>query len=182
MQPPINVPLATSVSISELVQSETTQSSDASVVPELATEGLARGEASETHPVLEEISQLGRSQQLHQVAHLARYVYHADSVVRVAVAFALGELAATRQGKGVEAIVPILSKLAQDANPQVRLQAVAALGSIQSPIVLPLLQQAQRQSDSKVSKAASAALQHLKYVQPSKKLAAETFNRSRKTR
>jgi hypothetical protein len=167
------VPLAASLTVSELVQpspvgaseaSEGIQATEGDSAPPIAPAKSQPLDNHEPYDVLEEIAQLGRGE-TQQIDRLARYIDHPDSDVRVAVAFALGELAASRQGKGVEEAVPLLSSLSEDANLKVRLQAVIALGKIQSPIVAPLLQQAETHFDNEVSQAARNALQQLKLAE-----------------
>lgn len=171
--PEADVLLAASLSVSDLVQLEATAASASSqrllAFPDHDSAATAAGKPHSSPSVLsilEEVERLGRTGQIDPVAPLARYVYHSDPAIRVAVAFALGERAKRQQGRSAEAIVPVLSKLTQDANPQVRLQAVIALGEIHSSEVLPLLEHAQRQTDARIRQAASAALQQLKFVQP----------------
>lgn len=112
----------------------------------------------------QKLDTLGRSGQIQQVAYLIRYANHADREVRATVASALGNLAANRQGSQIETVVNILGKLSQDLKPEVRLQAVQALGKTRSATALSWLQQAQRSPDSTISKAATAALQQLKPI------------------
>jgi hypothetical protein len=167
-RPETEVPLAASLSVSELVQSDAAGASEVSGGTQSGesdsiSDAIAPSKAQplnnhEPYDVLEEIAQLGRGE-IQQIDRLAHYINHPDSDVRVAVAFALGELAASRQGKGMEEAVPLLSSLSEDANLKVRLQAVIALGKIQSPIVASLLQQAETHSDREVSHAARNALQ-----------------------
>ncbi len=115
---------------------------------------------------------LGRSGQLSQVANLTRYAGHADSGVRAAVATALGNLAFSRSGIGVEGLIPILARLSQDSKVDVRVAAVQALGYIRSNQVLPWLQRAQRSSNGRVNRAATIALQQLKLSYQPKSTAA----------
>ncbi len=127
------------------------------------------------------IAQAGRSGQLQQTSYLKRYVNHADSQVRAAVATALGQLASNRHGSAVTDLIPLLGKLCQDSNVNVRRAAVVALGQVQSPNVLPLLHQAQRQPDRSISQAAAQALQKLKLHYYPKPAPAAAKARSTKT-
>lgn len=127
--------LATSLSVSELVQSE---AEGVAHQVSQADEGAFHPSATapqEHHTLLEEIAQLGRAGQIEQIEQLAHHVHNPDSVVRVAVAFALGEIAERHQGNSLDAIVPLLNELSQDTDSQVRLQALAAIGRIQLPDV-----------------------------------------------
>jgi len=93
---------------------------------------------------------------------LAQYASHADSQMRVAAAESLTQMVLRDQGRGVERIVPLLGTLSQDSVQAVRLQAIAGLGQIRSPRVLPWLSRALKSPDSQVNKAASQGLQQLK--------------------
>jgi HEAT repeats len=79
-------------------------------------------------------------------------------------AVSLGRMAAANalRSDGQRA-VETLGKLTQDANSEVRLAAVEALGTIKSEKVIPLLQKALRDSNSAVAKSASAALNKFKF-------------------
>lgn len=130
-----DIPLAASLTVTEVVnplEVEPTvalQSSDSGIQAAPSSE-----DSLEQHPahhnLLQEIAQLEPGHQ-NQIDHLARYIRHSDNVTRAAAAFALGELGAKTQGKELEQIVSILNQFNEDANPQVRLQAVTALGKAQ---------------------------------------------------
>ncbi|NJP10347.1 MAG: hypothetical protein HC866_13455 [Leptolyngbyaceae cyanobacterium RU_5_1] len=116
-----------------------------------------------TFPQLNQtIAELGRTGQANHVAQLTRYATHRDEAIRIAVASALGGIAAHNSGKGVEHIVPILGKLSQDAKQQVCVSAVEALGKIRSKSVLPWLQRALKHPNASVVKSAYSAIQQLK--------------------
>ncbi|MEC4806783.1 MAG: HEAT repeat domain-containing protein [Jaaginema sp. PMC 1079.18] len=59
-------------------------------------------------------------------------------------------------------IIPILGKLSQDSDSQVRQVAVQSLGQIKSPQVIPYIQAALRDSDSEVVLTASKTMNDLK--------------------
>lgn len=81
--------------------------------------------------LLAELAQLEHSGHHEQIAHLSRYTQHSDSVMRATAAFALGELADKTQGQETAEIAALLQQFTQDANPQVRSQAIAAMGKLQ---------------------------------------------------
>lgn len=118
-------------------------------------------EASEN--LTQEILAWGQSQDLKYIPKLVAYTTHPDSIIRANVASALGQIAAHQPTRGeVERLIPILGKLSQDSNIQVKQFAVQALGSIRSQKVLPYLQQALLSPSGSVMKAAHDALQNLK--------------------
>ena len=91
------------------------------------------------------------------------HLQHPDSQVRQQIASSLGHLAAT-QGMTAEVkrAIPTLEKLSKDTNPQVRQQAIIALGNIKSDRVIPMLQKALRDVNPQVVCAASSALSKFK--------------------
>ncbi|MFY7806173.1 MAG: HEAT repeat domain-containing protein, partial [Limnoraphis robusta] len=62
----------------------------------------------------------------------------------------------------IQQAIPTLAKLSQDSNPQVRQDAVKALGEIKSEKVIPFLQRALRDSNYAVVRAATVALEKFK--------------------
>ncbi|MBD2019460.1 HEAT repeat domain-containing protein [Leptolyngbya sp. FACHB-36] len=136
------------------VTDPTPEASSAHDPLEPASASEASGSAQET----DTIAQLRSTQ---SVAYLTRYANHSDSAVRVAVAETLGRRAVARE---TATIVPLLGRLSQDSQIDVRVAAIASLGAVRSPAVLPWLQQAQTHPDGRVSKAAAAALQSLKSI------------------
>jgi len=132
-----------------------------------------------TPELSQRILSLGKSGQFSQVANLTRYAGHSDSSVRAAVATALGNLAFSRRGIGVEALIPVLARLSQDSKVDVRVAAVQALGYIRSNQVLPWLQRAQRSSNGRVNRAATIALQPLKLGYQPKSTAASVQKKPR---
>lgn len=123
--------LATSLPVSEVVQPEADGVAHPVGMTEAETVHPASAAPQAAHTLLEEISQLGRSGGVEQIEQLAQHLHHPDTVVRVAIAFALGELAERQQGQNLAAIVPLLNELSQDADSQVKLQALAAMGRVQ---------------------------------------------------
>ncbi len=122
----IEVPLATSLTVTEVLH-------PAEVEVSLQF-GRALEEPSETVAhvnLLNELDELDHSDHHGQIAHLSRYVEHSDGVMRAAAAFALGELLAKSDRFEVEEISALLHQFSQDANPQVRLQAVNAFNKMQ---------------------------------------------------
>jgi len=134
-EPIAEVLLAVSLPVSELVQPHNVEiAPDLTFVDQSGTASVATFEAHSEenhhwHEVLEELAELGQSESS-GIDRLNQYVHHPDSVVRAAVAFTLGEIATKRQGQDREISISLLSELSQDENPQVRLQAASALGTI----------------------------------------------------
>lgn len=134
---PPDVPLATSLSVGDVVQPL-----DVEIPPirdAIAGEQSSPDEtdaATSNHPtVLEEIAELGRAeQQGYELDRLAQQLHHPDSEVRVAVAFALGELAARRSPNHLTEIIHLLNQLNQDTDLLVRQQATAILAGLESSI------------------------------------------------
>jgi HEAT repeat protein len=137
----LDLPLAVSVSVTELAQSAPPSVStlDLNLVPpELAVPELASakadrqsGQAEPHQSVLAEIAELDRTD---AVSHFQRYLDHPDDVVRAATVFELGELAAQRSGPEASEILDLLTPLSQDPDPQVRSQVVVALAKLQAAI------------------------------------------------
>ncbi|MCU0541790.1 MAG: HEAT repeat domain-containing protein [Oscillatoriaceae cyanobacterium Prado104] len=100
----------------------------------------------------------------YSVAQLMGCVQSRNPDDRKFAAVSLGRMAAANalRSDGQRAI-ETLGKLTQDANFEVRLAAVEALGTIKSEKVIPLLQKALRDSNSAVAKSASAALNKFKF-------------------
>ncbi|MGL5061913.1 MAG: HEAT repeat domain-containing protein [Microcoleus sp.] len=100
----------------------------------------------------------------YSVAQLMSCVQSQNADDRKFAAVSLGRMAAANalRSDGQRAI-ETLGKLTQDANYEVRLAAVEALGTIKSEKVIPLLQKALRDSNSAVAKSASAALNKFKF-------------------
>lgn len=107
----------------------------------------------------------GASGQLRTLPLLARYTTHPSPQIRSAVAQAVAKIAARQPLRTeLEAAIPVLGKLSQDHNLEVRQAAVQALGQIQSAKVLPYLQQALKHPAGGVGKAASTAIARLKLL------------------
>jgi chromosome segregation ATPase len=97
------------------------------------------------------------------VSELITHLQHPDSHVRQQIASNLGHLAATQgMTADIERAIPTLEKLSQDVDPQVRQQAIAALGNIKSEKVIPTLQKSLRDVNPQVVQSASAALNKFK--------------------
>lgn len=111
----------------------------------------------------QEILAWGQSKDLKHLPKLMQNATSSDAIVRGNVAIALGQIAASHPvRKEIEQAIPVLGKLTQDSNLQVRQFAVQALGAIRSEKVLPYLQQALLSPSGSVMKAANDALQNLK--------------------
>ena len=105
----------------------------------------------------------GASKDLKYLPKLMQSATSSDSIVRGNAAIALGQIALSHPvRKEIEQAIPVLGKLTQDSNLQVREFAVQALGSIRSEKVLPYLESALLSSSGGVKKAANDAIQSLK--------------------
>jgi hypothetical protein len=117
----------------------------------------------ELEDLTQEILAWGQTKELKHLPKLIQNASHSDSLVRGNVAIALGQISASHPVRNeIEQAIPVLGKLAQDSNLQVRQFAVQSLGTIQSDKVLPYLQQALLSPSTSVMKAANDALQNLK--------------------
>lgn len=137
----VDVPLAASLPVRDVVNSEQT---DVAAMP-TATEDLGdltgnefgedvqtgEGSQRDRQSILDEIADLGRTDQEDALSHFMEYTNHSDRAVQVAAIFELGELAAKRQGQSVEEVVQRLRQLSESDDPAVRSQAMVALGKIQ---------------------------------------------------
>ena len=130
-----DIPLAGSLSVSEVMQPcEVEPSIFLKNEPlESTIAGLSsHDQTMHSNSLLEEVAELAPGGHNSQISHLAHYLNHADPVMRSAAAFALGDLAPHCHGEDLEKIFSALNQFSQDANPQVRLQAVTALGNLKS--------------------------------------------------
>lgn len=112
-QPQAEIPLATSLKISDVVD------------PELSVESTSEA-PHHTQPVLEEVEQLEHLE--NTLNQLAIRVIDPDRLMRLAVAVELGELA--KQGHSVDRVVALLNQLMEDADVEVRVQAGASLAMV----------------------------------------------------
>ena len=109
------------------------------------------------------IHDLGAWPQLSALPQLLGYIRDPNPEIRSSVASSLGRLAASCPLTAeIERMVSSVGQLSQDAHPQVRESAIAALGEIRSDRVFPYLQRALSDANPNVKKAASQALQKLK--------------------
>jgi hypothetical protein len=123
-----DIPLAGSLSVSEVIHpSEVEPSIFLKTEPhESAIAGLSsHDQTTQSNSLLEEVAELAPGGHKTQISHLAHYLNHADSVMRAAAAFAPHS-----HGEDLEKIFSVLHQFSQDANPQVRLQAVTALANL----------------------------------------------------
>ena len=127
-----NISLAGSLSVSEVIHpSEVEPSIFVKTAHESAIAGLSsHDQTTQSNSLLQEVAELAPGGHKTQISHLAHYLNHADSVMRAAAAFALGDLAPHCHGEDLEKIFSVLQQFSQDANPQVRLQAVTALANL----------------------------------------------------
>jgi len=127
-----NISLAGSLSVSEVIHpSEVEPSIFVKTAHESAIAGLSsHDQTTQSNSLLQEVAELAPGGHKTQISHLVHYLNHADSVMRAAAAFALGDLAPHCHGEDLEKIFSVLHQFSQDANPQVRLQAVTALANL----------------------------------------------------
>jgi hypothetical protein len=112
-QPKPEIPLATSLRISDVVE------------PELSIESTS-DTPHHAQPVLEEVEQL---EQLEETLNqLAARAIDPERLMRLAVAVELGELA--KRGQAVDRVVALLNQLMEDADVEVRVQAGASLAMV----------------------------------------------------
>lgn len=112
---------------------------------------------------LADIVAWGQSGQAVYLSLLSHYRYHPDTAYRSQTAAAIGAIAAAHPPRyEILQALPTLAQLRGDAEPQVRRAAVAALAHIHDAQVVPLLEQALRDSDSEVVQAASVAIARFK--------------------
>ncbi|MBE9116919.1 HEAT repeat domain-containing protein [Lusitaniella coriacea LEGE 07157] len=103
-------------------------------------------------------------QNITSVLQLNASIHDRDKQVRAQIASTLGELAKTPLVKReLERTLQILGKLCRDSSAIVRYEAVKALGQIESDRAIVPLQQALRDVDRNVVKAASLALSRFKF-------------------
>ncbi len=117
-QPEADIPLATSLTVSEVVHPSETE-------PQIDLGITQHAPAHESHhaSVVEEVTHLEHDGE--KLEQLAQQANHSDGNVRIVVAAELGEFAA----QGNERAIAILNQLSQDVDPQVRVQAAASLGT-----------------------------------------------------
>ncbi len=138
----LNLPLAVSLSVSELVhpktRSHSTEQPDLdSILPDSAGAELeaAKPTSPEHQSVLAEVSQLDTLDSEDAIAQFQRHLNHPDDIVRAAIVFEFGETAAQYQGAKAAEAKAVLMQLNQDPNPNIRTQVVLALAKI-DPIIL----------------------------------------------
>lgn len=112
-QPQAEIPLATSLKISDVVEPN--------AIDEFTSETVHHAQ-----PVLEEVEQLEQLDE--NLNQLATRVIDPDRLVRLAVAVELGELA--KRGQSVDRVVALLNQLIEDADVEVRVQAGASLAML----------------------------------------------------
>lgn len=129
--------------------------------PRLTRPGLSLEQRQE---LANAVLTMGQSKQMTHLPELRRLSTFSAGEVREAVALSLGEIATAYPGSPVaRQVIPLLGKLSQDPNPSVRYAAVSALGQLPSVRSVPFLRRSLRDSDTRVVKAASSAMERLKY-------------------
>jgi hypothetical protein len=101
------------------------------------------------------------------IPQLLQYTNHPSPSVREGVAKALGQIATARDiHTYLPQVISILDSLSHDRHLETRYQAIVTLGQIKSDRAIPTLTAALHNPCSKLAKAASAALERLKYYAP----------------
>ncbi|MBW4538935.1 MAG: HEAT repeat domain-containing protein [Myxacorys chilensis ATA2-1-KO14] len=133
-----DIPLATSLTLSEVVDPVSPKKiAIPDLYPDYPLEFEQQAHSHHAPDVLQEITQLDHQSKKDQIAHLAEYVQHPDSVLRVAIASTLGGLLSNTQGDDRQAAIALLTRLSQDADSHVRVQAAASLGELHSTEIMP---------------------------------------------
>jgi hypothetical protein len=156
---PVTAPATTPVTAPVTTADRTTPS----MPPFAAIQDPKRPSTPELQDLSQEILEMGMSKQLRFVPKLTQYANHSDAKIRSYVAYALGQIAMPHTVKAeIETIIPVLGKLSQDKDLEVRQMAIKALSSIQSPKVLPYLEKGLLSSAGSVQQMANTAIQKLK--------------------
>ncbi|WP_107667491.1 HEAT repeat domain-containing protein [Cyanothece sp. BG0011] len=118
---------------------------------------------NESKSLAQTIKDWGDSNSSNYIPPILNYLTHSDASIRVTATKALGRLMRTNNlnAKMRQAILA-LGRLTRDPVLSVRLAAVEALSKVKSPVVIPFLKVAQKDSNSQVVKRASAALTDFK--------------------
>lgn len=138
----VSLPLAASLPLQEAIQPKPSDvlpdliPGTSTIIEATAETGIETGHDRDQQNVLEEIAQLGEGISKTAIADLTRHAYHADSMVRAAVALTLGERATQDQGHLPDEWLALLNQLLQDSHAEVRRQAATALGKIQHSVDL----------------------------------------------
>lgn len=117
-QPTPDIPLATSLRISEVIE------------PSLETDSPPEA-THHSQPVLAELEQLEQVEET--LNQLTSKVIDPDPFMRLAVAVELGELA--KRGQAVDRVVTLLNRLIEDADLEVRVQAGASLAMLPNALI-----------------------------------------------
>lgn len=145
----------------DMLLEETAPSSDESSAMAVAEEIAVPAAATATLPA----RPAADLQSLPSVLELRQLADHTDPDVRQEVAQRLGAISHRRKLRAeLKPMIPVLGRLSQDHSPQVRTQAVHALGRVQSMQVLPFLRRALQDRSPEVIQAAAIAIRQVKPV------------------
>ncbi len=134
-----------------------------SMPPFAAIHDPKRPNTPDLQDLSQEIISLGTTQKLSNVPRLLQYRKHDDPLIRCYVAHALGNIAAAHTVKSeIQSTIPFLGELATDQDIEVRQMAIRALSRIQSPDVLPYLENSLVGASGAAKAAVIAAIQKLK--------------------
>lgn len=145
----------------------------AAAVPEVSVERLDAEEISEPEPLEPEPLEPERPEperpepELLEAEPLEPDLADAELSTTKAEAIALCTTAATETSPGaVRQLLQSLGQLSTDADPDLRREAIAALGKLRTPRALPFLRQALQDPDVTVATAASEAIASFRGYQP----------------
>ncbi|MBM0741268.1 HEAT repeat domain-containing protein [Phormidium sp. CLA17] len=137
----LELPLAVSLSVNEVVNPETRPNSTDLFDLNLGESNVPvdaetmKPNSPEHQSVLAEISQLDHADSENAIAAFQRHLNHPDDIIRAAIVFEFGETVARYHGAKAAEAKEILMQLSQDPNPTIRTQVAIALAKIE-PIVL----------------------------------------------
>lgn len=132
----VDVPLAVSLTVSELMHPQTEEVTVPDLIPtdpelrEIQQTAEEKPEAADRPGLIAEIAQLEQPHSESILSHVLQSLDHSDSTVRVAAVFELGELAAKHPGQINQDVIDRLNHLSQDADADVRSQAILALSKL----------------------------------------------------
>jgi hypothetical protein len=132
----MDVPLAVSLTVSELMHPQTEEVTVPNLIPadseirEIQQAAEEKPEVADRPSLIAEIAQLEQPHSENILSHVLQSLDHSDSTVRVAAVFELGELAAKHPGQINQDVIDRLNHLSQDADADVRSQAILALSKL----------------------------------------------------
>ncbi len=123
---------------------------------------------TQSNKITTKIATWGQLAHPRYIPQLLEYANHPNPSVREQVATGLGQIAvANAMHAHTPQVIPVLERLSRDRHLETRYQAIITLGQIKSDRVIPILTSALREPSTKLVKAASSALNKLKYYSTS---------------